>query len=134
LGVVTDERRTTVLIADDDEDMRVLVRLNLELSGRIEVVAEAIDGIDALDSFVRLDPPPVPQVVLLDNRMPGMTGLEVAAFLLERVPVQRIILFSAYLDDATVAQARNLGITEVVSKDEVSDLADIILRVQDSEG
>ena len=125
---MTDEHRTTVLIVDDDEDMRVLVKLQLELSGHIEVVAEAIDGIDALDSFVRLDPPPVPHVVLLDNRMPGMTGLEVAALLRERVSMQRIILFSAYLDDATVARARDLGITEVVSKGDVKDLADIILR------
>jgi len=126
------EHRTTVLIVDDDEDMRVLVKLQLELSRRIEVVAEAIDGMDALEHFVRLDPPPDPHVVLLDNRMPGMTGLEVAALLRERVPVQRVILFSAYLDDATVAQARDLGITEVVSKSDVKDLAEIILRVQNS--
>lgn len=122
-----------MLVVDDDSDMRLLVKLKLELSGHIEVVGEAVDGIDALDSFVRLDPPPVPQVVVLDNRMPGMTGLEVAAHLLERVPEQRIILYSAYLDDATVAQARTLGITEVVSKSDVNDLTDIILRVHNSD-
>lgn len=133
LCLVTDQRSTTVLIVDDDEDMRLLVKLKLELSGQIEVVAEAVDGIDALDSFVSLDPPPVPQVVVLDNRMPGMTGLEVAAHLLESVPTQRIILFSAYLDDATVAQARNLGITEVVSKNDVNNLPDIILRVHNAD-
>lgn len=122
-----------MLVVDDDDDMRLLVKLKLELSGDIEVVAEAVDGIDALDAFARLHPPPVPQVVVLDNRMPGMTGLEVAGHLLERVHDQRIILYSAYLDEETIAQARNLGITEVVSKSEVNDLSDIIHRVHNSD-
>ena len=122
-----------MLVVDDDDDMRLLVKLKLELSGDIEVVAEAVDGIDALDAFARLHPPPAPQVVVLDNRMPGMTGLEVAAQLLARVPAQRIILYSAYLDEETIARARNLGITEVVSKSEVDDLADIIRRVHNSD-
>lgn len=132
MELVTELNRTTVLVVDDDEDMRLLIKLRLELSDRIEVVAEAVDGIDALESFARMDPPPVPHVVVLDNQMPGMTGLDVAAHLIERVPDQRIILCSAYLDDAIVAQAGKLGITEVVSKDDVNALSAIILRDQNS--
>jgi CheY-like chemotaxis protein len=122
--------RTTVLVVDDDDDMRVLVKLKLELSGDIDVVAEAVDGIDALEAFERLGAPPVPQVVLLDNRMPGMTGMEVAAHLLARVPDQRIILFSAHLDQDTVARADELGIAEVVSKSDLAELPRIVRRVQ----
>ena len=45
----------------------------------IEVAGEAADGPEALITLRALEPPPVPTVILLDNRMPGSTGLEVAA-------------------------------------------------------
>ncbi|HEY8721135.1 response regulator, partial [Pengzhenrongella sp.] len=65
----------TVLVVDDDEDIRFLVRTVLTRAG-LEVVAEAIDGVEALAALERLDPPPDPAVVVLDNRMPGLSGLE----------------------------------------------------------
>jgi len=54
------------LIADDDEDMRVLARAVL-ISGGIDVVAEARNGMDALEAITRLGPPPVPTVVVLQT-------------------------------------------------------------------
>jgi len=63
----------SVLVADDDADLRLLLRMTLERAG-FEVVEEAIDGADALDAVVRLSPPPIPTVMVLDNQMPGLTG------------------------------------------------------------
>ena len=120
-----------MLVVDDDEDMRALVRLRLEMAGDIDVVAEAIDGPDALAVFRRLDAPPVPGVVVLDNRMPGMTGLDVARELLRQVPDQRIILFTAYADDDVIAQADQIGVSHVVSKDRVADLVALLRDPQD---
>jgi DNA-binding NarL/FixJ family response regulator len=127
--VVTEQSRTTVLIADDEDDVRLLVKLRLELAGDIEVVAEAIDGDEALAAYEALDAPPVPHVVVLDNRMPGLTGLDVAALLRERVPSQRIVLYTAFVDEATIERAGELGIAAVVSKDNVAELPGIIRRV-----
>ena len=76
----------------------------------------------------RLESPPVPTVIVFDNRMPGMTGLDVAAKVLERVPGQRIVLFSAHIDDATAAEAERLGITETASKSRIADRAAIVRR------
>ena len=118
-----------MLIVDDDEDMRFLVRLRLELAGDIDVVAVAVDGLEALDAFERLGAPPIPHVVVLDNRMPNMTGLEVGAELLTRVPGQRIILFTAYADQGTIDEALRLGISEVVSKSDVEDLPAVVRRL-----
>jgi CheY-like chemotaxis protein len=118
----------TVLIADDEEDMRVLVRAVLTGRG-MHVVEEAIDGDDALAAVQRLHPPPIPTVLVLDNRMPGMSGLEVAARVLEQVPGQRIILFSAYLDAAIEAQAKEIGIQDCVSKDVVIRLPEVIAEL-----
>src|SRR4051812_5516780 len=87
----------TVLVVDDEEDLRMLARLVLERAG-FEVVEEALDGPAALEAVARLAPPPIPAVMLLDNQMPGLTGLEVAEQVLAFVSGQHIILFSAFLD------------------------------------
>ena len=94
--MTTDSERTaTVLLVDDERDIRDLARLVLEMDG-IQV-NEAVDGPQALVQFAELNPPPQPAVVVLDNRMPGMTGVEVAAKMLSIYPDQVIVLFTAFL-------------------------------------
>jgi CheY-like chemotaxis protein len=120
-----DSEPVTVLVADDEEDMRVLVRAILAKSN-VEVVAEAIDGQEALDTIARLDPPPVPTALILDNRMPGLSGLDVAAQVLARTPGQPIVLFSAYLTREIEQQARAMGIRACVSKTDIARLPGVI--------
>jgi CheY-like chemotaxis protein len=118
----------TILIVDDDPDMRYLARVVLESAG-ILIAAEAADGPEALDKFSELSPPPVPTVILLDNQMPGLSGLEVAARILAEHPDQLIVLFSAYLDNEIIAEAGRLGVTHCVSKGDALELATIIEQV-----
>ncbi len=118
----------TVLVVDDDPDMRFLARAVLEASDT-EVAAEAVDGADALARLRALDPPPVPTVVLLDNQMPGLSGLEVAARILKDIPDQIIVLFSAFLSPEIVAEATRLGVAACISKSDAMDLGDIIRDV-----
>ena len=115
----------SVFVVDDEPEMRMLARVFLERGG-FSVVDEAEDGPQALERFLDLNPPPIPSVVLLDNRMPGLTGLEVAEQMLTQHPDQIIILFSAHLDSAVKEKARTLGITACVSKMEASRLPAII--------
>ena len=124
LGDVTD--RATILIVDDDPDMRDLVKAAIELDGRHRVVAEAVDGPDALAKYEELDAPPIPDVVILDNRMPDMTGLEVAERILTKVPSQQIVLFTAFDDAATLQRAAELGVSQVVSKSNFAQLPEIV--------
>jgi CheY-like chemotaxis protein len=118
----------TILVVDDAPDMRFLARAVLERSG-ITVVGEAADGHEALEKFRALDPPPVPTVILLDNMMPKLTGVEAAAQILAEAPNQLIVLFSAYLSEAIVAEARDIGVAACVSKSDVTSLATIIRNV-----
>jgi CheY-like chemotaxis protein len=120
----------TILVVDDDPDMRFLARAVLERSG-IEIAAEAADGAEAMSKLMELEPPPIPTVVVLDNQMPGQTGLEVAAEILTTLPDQLIILFSAYLNNDIVAEAARLGVTRCVSKNDALDLAEIIEELVD---
>jgi CheY-like chemotaxis protein len=121
----SDTDALTVLVVDDAPDMRFLARSVLESSG-LHVVAEAADGPEAMTAFRELDPPPVPTVILLDNQMPGPTGLEVAQEMLAHAPDQLIVLFSAYLSPEVVDEAERIGVAACVSKVDVTRLAAII--------
>ncbi|MGH8860563.1 MAG: response regulator [Jatrophihabitantaceae bacterium] len=123
----------TILVVDDDADMRYLARVVIESAG-IVVAGEAANGVEALMKLEELDPPPIPTVILLDNQMPGPSGLEVAAQILADRPDQLIVLFSAYLDDEIIAEATRLGIASCVSKGDALDLATIIRDLVESRG
>lgn len=83
---------TTILIVDDDPDVRLAVRTVCELEG-FEVVGEAADGNEAIAMVQTLSP----QVVVLDYMMPNMNG-ELAAGVIRAVaPDSRILAFSAII-------------------------------------
>ena len=115
----------TVFVVDDEPDIRALARVFLEKGG-FQVIGEAEDGPQALDRFHELNPPQTPTVVLLDNRMPGLTGLEVAEQMLALHPSQVIVLFSAHLDTAVQERARTIGIAKCVSKMETNRIPEIL--------
>jgi CheY-like chemotaxis protein len=118
-------RPVSVLIVDDEEMIRDLARVVLERAGAT-VLDEAENGVIALERYRSHSPPSRPRVVLLDNRMPGLTGLEVAAEMLGEHPTQIVVLFSAHLDPATVSRAEGLGVAACVAKNDVTKLPGIL--------
>ena len=101
-----------VLVCDDDAALRFLVREMLSLSPSVQVVAEAADGIEALEQ-VRLHRP---DVVLLDLNMPRQDGMETLPLLRGEFPTTRVVVLSG-LDDALVgAKAVELGADRYVQK------------------
>jgi DNA-binding NarL/FixJ family response regulator len=76
----------------------------------------------------------VPTVILLDNQMPGPSGLEVAQEMLAHAPDQLIVLFSAYLSPEVIEQAERIGVAACVSKVDVTRLASIIRDLVESRG
>ena len=120
----------TVLIVDDDIDIRLLVRTILESSGLgVEVVGEAVDGLHALEVYGTLDHPEVPDVVILDNRMPGRDGMDVAAEILGQEPSQRIVLFSAFVTPELEARAIELGVAACVGKGDFAVLPQLVSQL-----
>ncbi|WP_052666290.1 ATP-binding response regulator [Nitriliruptor alkaliphilus] len=99
-------RRRTLLV-DDAEELRYLVRLVLERSGRYEVVAEAADGHEAIASAVAhgeaLD------LVLLDLSMPRMDGLEALPHVRRAAPGARVVVLSGFAEAGTAEAARLAG-------------------------
>ncbi len=113
--------RSKVLIVDDDEDIRDVLRLLFEED--YDVVGLAADGREAIE-MARQDRP---DVIVLDEMMPLMSGAETAALLREEHPSARIVAFSAVLDsqpewaDAFLNKARI---------DEIAPLIGALLRLE----
>jgi len=111
------------MIVDDQEDIRFLLRLVCESAANgVEVACEAATGVEALQIVDVCDP----RVVVLDQMMPGLSGVETAARMLARRPDQIVVLCSAYLNDEITVSARLVGIAALVSKDDVRDLPGVI--------
>jgi len=116
----------SALIVDDDNDMRFLVRMTIETANHgLCVGGEAASGTEAIASIGQ----DRPGVVVLDYRMPGMSGLETAAEILRADPDQPIILFSAYLDAETIDRARDLGIRTCLAKTDVARLPEALWQL-----
>ena len=86
--------RWTVVIVDDVTDLRFVVRLALQRSGRFDVVAEADNGHDAIEVAAAHQP----DLVLLDLYMPRMDGLEALPRIRAAAPGAKVVVFSGMAD------------------------------------
>ncbi len=111
-----------VMLVDDQEDVRFLVRTILGGGGEMEVVAEASNGEEALARCAEAHP----HVVVLDAMMPGLSGLETAAEIRHRRPEQVVVLCSASVDPAMWEKARRAGVAACVSKEDFFSLPDVV--------
>jgi CheY-like chemotaxis protein len=105
-----------VLIADDEPDMRALIAHVLRVE-EIDVV-EAATAEETIARWRELRP----DAIVLDQRMPPTTGLEIAAAILDEAPGQVILLFTAFVDAAIRAEVQRLGITACVAKDQLLEI------------
>jgi DNA-binding NarL/FixJ family response regulator len=94
-------RSLRVLIVDDNSMFRGQLRAFME-DCEMEVVGEGVDGFEAVELATKL----VPDVVLLDLRMPGLDGIGAARMIKDRCPHVRVIILSAYEDQALQEEAR----------------------------
>lgn len=120
----------TVLIIDDDLDIQLLVRLVLEGAG-LTIVGEATNGVDGLRLWRDLNGPPDPDVVILDNQMPGMTGLDVAARILAERPTQIIVMCTSFLHPGIQTAAAEIGIARCLPKRELQLLPALVQQLID---
>lgn len=100
-----------VLVVDDTDHVRRMLSEMLQLDG-FDVVGEAASGGEAVDAAGRT----VPDVVVMDYKMPGIDGLTAARKIKETRPDQAIVLYTAYLDDKLETEAKEAGIAMCVGK------------------
>ncbi|MFD7159994.1 response regulator [Kribbella sp. NPDC059898] len=94
-----------VLLADDEAMVRAGVRAILGTDEEIEVVAEAADGVEAVEAVRRHRP----DVAVLDIRMPRMDGLAAGAEIRRTVPETAVVVLTTFSEDAYIARALGDG-------------------------
>ena len=103
--------RKRVLVIDDEDHIRRVMRMTLEAAGY--EVGEAADGPRGLEAF---GVGSAWDAVLLDQRMPGMDGLETLRRMKERRADARVIMITAYASIELAVDAMKLGATDFVRK------------------
>src|SRR5580704_1811351 len=98
-------KRITVLLAEDHTVMREGLWCMLKHEPDIEVIGQVQDGRQAVALTKKL----CPDVVLMDIAMPLLNGLEATRQVLKAVPTTKVLMLSAYSDDAYVKNATDSG-------------------------
>lgn len=116
----------TTLIVDDQQDIRLLLRVLIDTANEgLTVVGEASSGPEAIAEVERIEP----LVVVIDEMMPDMTGVEAAQQVRAQRPAQIMILCTAYLDERVIQRAREVGMSAWLAKQDISELPDLIRSV-----
>ena len=106
-----------IVVADDHPVYRDGLRALVARTPDIDLVAEAATGIEAVEAVERT----APDVVLMDIRMPGMTGIEATRTILERRPETRVLILTMSENDDSLFTAMRAGARGYLPKDAGSE-------------
>jgi DNA-binding NarL/FixJ family response regulator len=113
-----------VLIADDQPVVRDGLAMLLGLIDDVEVVATAVDGVEALERACAERP----DIVLMDLRMPRMEGAEATRQILASVPDTRVLVLTTYSDDEFLFPALQAGACGYLTKDATAEEIEHAIR------
>jgi DNA-binding NarL/FixJ family response regulator len=112
-----------VLVVDDQRLIRESIASLLDIQPGIQVVGTASDGREAVDRAVEL----MPDVVLMDVRMPVMDGIGAVLALASRAPRCRVVMLTTFDDEEYVVRALRAGASGYLLKDRPArELADAV--------
>jgi DNA-binding NarL/FixJ family response regulator len=101
-----------VLLADDHEVVRLGIKALLQQHTTMEVVAEASNGEEAVQRALSLHP----DVVVMDIRMPGMSGVDACREIVAQLPETRVVMLTTYAEDELLFSAIRAGASGYVLK------------------
>lgn len=111
-----------VLVVDDDPDLRFLLKMALDRDGVSMVIGEATNGREAIDVAREHQP----DVIVLDQMMPLMTGTEAIPGLRAAAPTARIVMYSAYAQTEQRVEFERLADAVLVKGSPMSELVDLV--------
>ena len=107
-----------IIIIDDDCLVTEALKTILQINADVEVVAGGLDGNDACRLYREYRP----DVLLMDIRMKGMSGLEASEEILKEDPDANILLLTTFLDDEYIIKALKLGAKGYLLKQDYSSI------------
>jgi two-component system nitrate/nitrite response regulator NarL len=120
------DRKVRILLADDHDGIRKVVRSVLETHPRFEVVGEAVDGKKAIEEAIKLKP----DVVVLNVSMPVLNGFEAGRAITAELPQSAIVILSSNADERFIEEAKKIGAKAYVAKTKVGDA--LIKAIEDA--
>ncbi|UCC16767.1 MAG: response regulator [Dehalococcoidales bacterium] len=125
---VNEVENIRIIIVDDSADVRQALKNFISLTGDIDVVGEAIDGEEGLKKAAELQP----DIIIMDERMPVLNGLEASRILNESTLHSKVIMLTNYEDFES--EAYKCGVTAYLIKGvKLEILIDCIRKVYQSE-
>jgi two-component system invasion response regulator UvrY len=109
---VNERNPLRILIADDNFSMRTAINRLLENLPNVEVCAVASTGIEAVDAGLAFKP----DLLIIDQVMPGLSGVEVIGILKKSLPKAKFILFTMYEDKVGKFLTKSAGVDVVIEK------------------
>lgn len=107
-----------VLIVDDHQVLRVGLRTLLQRDPHIQIVGEAGDGAEAVESSRRLQP----DVVLMDIQLPGLNGVEATRRIVREMSSVKVIMLTMYREENQALEALRVGAMGYLNKDADPDV------------
>ncbi len=101
-----------VLLADDHEVVRLGLKALLAQREEFDIVGEAENGYQAVQLTLQLDP----DVVVMDVRMPGMSGIDACKEIRRQRPHVRVLMLTSYAEDELLTEALHAGACGYVLK------------------
>ena len=108
-----------IIVVDDDKIVAFSLKTILEASGKIEVMALGGSGLEAIELYHKHHP----DVVLMDIRMNGMTGLEAGENILREDPNARILYLTTFADDEYIGKALEIGAKGYILKQDFEGIS-----------
>ncbi|MEK9197938.1 response regulator transcription factor [Ureibacillus sp. FSL E2-3493] len=119
-----------ILIADDHEMVRIGVSAYLSAQQDMTVVGEASNGAEAVEKALELKP----DIILMDNVMPVLTGAEATAQILQKWPTAKIMMVTSFLDDDKVYPALEAGaVSYILKTSNAKQIAEAIRKTMNGE-
>ena len=115
-----------VLVVDDDKLVSNSLKTILESDDEIEVVGVGNNGKQAIELYRELKP----DVLLMDIRMDGMTGIEVAEILLKEDKLAKILLLTTFSDDEYIVKALQIGAKGYILKQNFESIVPSVKTVE----
>jgi len=112
----------TILVVDDEEDFLWLIDTMLQEAGYS--VIQAKNG----EAALKLLEKDIPDLILMDYRLPNRNGLQVAADVKQRIPTVPIIILTGYAEVGSAVEAMKIGVYDYVTKP--VDIDDLLFTIK----
>ncbi len=107
-----------IFLVDDLPDVRQMIKMRLALEPDMQIVGEA----ERADKALELVPQLKPDVVIMDIRMPEVSGIEATQALKEIAPQSPVVVLSLYDDPNTRSQAKAAGAVAFIAKQDPEEV------------